>query len=226
MNQLLKYCPNGEFHSEIRINPVMKRIGYDLAMVDSNTVAVSSSGNFPYKIYLIDTNRAETRQVFDINDFSYGLSYHNESFVCCTFQNGIIIFNRSYQTKPNIRILPNAPKRLVKHYVTSNENSIFHSNCNDHSVVCYDYNGQVQWKYSDSVLRKPFGITLDSYSNIFIAGSESNNIVVISKDGKQAKELIGASAGISNPHAIYFHKTQNVLLVTNFEGAVFLFGVT
>ncbi|XP_071149737.1 uncharacterized protein [Mytilus edulis] len=224
-NHLLKVCPNGEFHSEIRINPAQKDIGYDLAMVDSSTVAVSSSGNEPYKIYLIDTNRAETRQVFDINDFSYGLSYYNESFICCTFNNGIITFNRSYKNIPNIRILPNVPKQLSKHYVTSNENCMFHSNCDDNSVVCYDFNGQVQWKYSDSMLRKPYGITLDSYSNVYVAGFESNNIVVISKDGRQAKELIGASDGILNPRAIYFHKTKNILLVTNYNRTAFLFDV-
>ncbi|VDI49318.1 Hypothetical predicted protein [Mytilus galloprovincialis] len=224
-NHLLKYCPDGELHSEIRINPLMSRIGYDLAMVDSNTVALSSSGNLPHKIYLIDTERAETRQVFDINDFSYGLSYHNESFVCCTSNNGIIIFDRSYQNAPNVRILPNVPKKLTKHYVTSNENSVLHSNCNDNSVVSYDFSGQVQWKYSDSMLRKPYGITMDSYSNIYVAGSESNNIVVISKDGKQAKELIGASDGISNPRAIYFHKTKNIILVTNYKGTASLFDV-
>ncbi|CAC5410187.1 unnamed protein product [Mytilus coruscus] len=224
-NCLIKYAHNSKFHSELHINTAPSNIGYDLAVVDSNTVAVSNGGNYPLKIYLFDMNSAETRQVFDLDDFCYGLSYHNGSFICCTNQNGIKIFDKS-ENLTTLQILPNAPGSLKNTYITSNENFIFHSNCHDNSVVCYDYRGQVQWKYSNSLLRKPYGITLDYNSNIYVAGTDSNNIVVISKDGKQAKELIGASDGISNPGAIYFDQTKNVLLVTKYDGVAFLYDVT
>ncbi|CAC5374821.1 unnamed protein product [Mytilus coruscus] len=106
-----------------------------------------------------------------------------------------------------------------------NINARLHSNQRDHSVVCYDFSGPIQWKYSDVLLRKPYGITLDSNSNIYVAGSESNNIVVISPDGKQAKELFGASNGISSPRAIFYHKAKNVLLVANYYKDAFMYDV-
>ncbi|XP_071150337.1 uncharacterized protein [Mytilus edulis] len=225
-NSLIKYAPNGEFISKSVINPQAKGIGYDLALIESNTVAVSSGGNYPQHIYLIDMNSTKTSQIFQLGDWCYGLSYNNNSFICCTNKNGIKIFDRSHDNLTNARILPNAPGMVDNTYVTSNKNRIFHSNWRDHSVVCYDFSGQVQWKYCDSILRQPFGITLDSYSNIYVAGSESNNVVVISKDGKQAKELIGANDEISNPRAMYFDKNKNLLLVTNYKGYAFLFNVT
>ncbi|VDH98157.1 Hypothetical predicted protein [Mytilus galloprovincialis] len=224
-NTLLIYEADGEFNSKMHIKPVPSKIGYDLAVVDSNTVAVSSGGNCPYAIYFIDTNTTEMQQVFDLNDFCYGLSYHNGSFVVCTDIKGIQIFDRSHENATNFRLLPNSPQQVSYTYVTSNENFIFHSNCYDHSVVCYDFNGQVQWIYSDSLLRKPCGITLDSHSNIYVVGFDSNNIVVISPNGKQAKELIGACDGLSNPRAIHFDKTKSLLLVANYNEAAFLFRV-
>ncbi|XP_071149666.1 uncharacterized protein [Mytilus edulis] len=225
-NSLIKYTRNGKFISKSVINQQAKDIGYDLAVIDSDTVAVSSGGNDPQQIYLIDMNTTKTSQVFQLGDRCYGLSYNNNSFICCTHMNGIKIYDRSHDNLTNARILPNAPGMVAYTYVTSNKNRIFHTNWRDHSVVCYELSGQVQWKYCDSILRQPFGITLDSYSNIYVAGSESNNVVVISKDGKQAKELIGANDGISNPRAMYFDKNKNILLVTNYKGYAFLFNVT
>ncbi|CAC5374824.1 NID [Mytilus coruscus] len=224
-NNLLRYELNGKFLSESHINTAPSDIGYDLAIVDSNTVAVSSGGNLPHTIYLIDMNSAKTRQDLDIDNFCYGLSYNNGSLVCCTSGEGIKIFDMSHRNSTNLRILPNAPIDASDTYVNSNKKCIFHSNCHDNSVVCYDFSGQVQWTYSDLLLRKPYGITLDSYSNIYVAGFLSNNVVVISPDGKQAKELIGASDGLLNPRAIYFDKTKNLLLVANCNKFAFLFDV-
>ncbi|XP_063411411.1 E3 ubiquitin/ISG15 ligase TRIM25-like [Mytilus trossulus] len=53
-NNLLKYASNGEIRSKSTINPQSHSIGYDLAVIDSNTVAVSGGGNPPYRINVID----------------------------------------------------------------------------------------------------------------------------------------------------------------------------
>ncbi|XP_063418463.1 uncharacterized protein LOC134701267 [Mytilus trossulus] len=224
-NTLLRFAPNGEFHSHSNIKGAGFQSGYDLAVVNSNTIAVSSGAYPPHKIYLIDINSAETRRLFNLDDYCYGLSYHNRSFMCSTDGKGIIVFDMSQQDLNHVQTKVNTPINGNHTYVASNKNGIFHSNCHDHSVICYDYSGQVKWKYSDSLLRKPYGITLDSNSNIYVAGSDSNNIVVISPDGKHAKELVGASDGILNPRAIFFHKTKHLLLVANYNQGAFVYDV-
>ncbi|XP_063418517.1 uncharacterized protein LOC134701312 [Mytilus trossulus] len=83
-NTLLRFAPNGEFHSSSNIKGAGFQSGYDLAVVNSNTIAVSSGGYPPHKIYLIDINGAETRRLFNLDDYCYGLSYHNGSFMYST----------------------------------------------------------------------------------------------------------------------------------------------
>ncbi|XP_071148846.1 uncharacterized protein [Mytilus edulis] len=222
-NRMMKYTQNGEFISESRINPEANGIGYDFSVIDSNTVAVSNGGNHPQQIHLIDINSTKTSQVFQLRDWCCGLSYSNDLFICCTYHNGIKIYDRS---NSNVRILPNSPKSADDTYVASNANRIFHTNWREDSVVCYDFSGQVQWKYVDSkLLRKPFGITLDANSNVYVACFDSNNVVVISPDGKQAKELIGASDGLANPRALFFHKTKHLLLVANYNNGALVYDV-
>ncbi|XP_063418489.1 uncharacterized protein LOC134701287 [Mytilus trossulus] len=226
-NNLMKYAPNGEFCSKSNFNLMSDDIGYDLAVIDTNRVAISGGGNPPYRIYVIEItcSNKEFRKIIEVDGYSYGLNYHNGLLICCISDKGIEIFDRLQKKFTNVRKMHNAPLTLMNTYVTSNNHFIFHSNCHEHSVVCYDFNGQLQWTYSDSLLRKPCGITLDSISNIYVAGFDSNNIVVISPDGKQAKELIGSSDGLSNPRAIHFDKTKNLLLVANYNKAAFLFRV-
>ncbi|XP_071150334.1 transcription intermediary factor 1-alpha-like [Mytilus edulis] len=55
--------------------------------------------------------------------------------------------------------------------------------------------------------------------------SDSNNVVVISPDGKQAKELIGASDKLTNPRALFFHKTKHLLLVANYNNGASVYDV-
>ncbi|CAC5374822.1 unnamed protein product [Mytilus coruscus] len=223
-NNLLTYYPNGELRSESCIIPGQYRIGYDLAVINLHMAVVSSGGNPPTKIHFLHMNTARLHQMINLQDLCYSLSYHKGLIICCTHDKGIKQYDTS-QKQNNMRILPTAPKDVNETYVTSNEKSIFHSNWRNNSVVCHDFSGQVQWTYSDSLLKKPYGITLDSYSNIYVAGSESNNVVVISNDGKQAKQLIGPSDGILNPRAVCFQKTKNALLVANYDGVAFLFKV-
>ncbi|VDI53651.1 Hypothetical predicted protein [Mytilus galloprovincialis] len=225
-NNLLRYGANGQFKSESRINSKYFQIGYDLTVIDSNTVFVSSGGYSPQQIYLMEIDSARPRQVFKLDDFCCGLSYQNELFICCSYYHGIKIYDRSHQQLTYNRTLNNAPSDVHDTYVTSNENFIFHSNWCDNSIVCYDFSGLVQWKYSDSLLRKPYGITLDSFSNIYVAGSESNNIVVISPDGKQGREVIGPTDGMVNPRAIYFDKNKSMLLIASYNGVAFLYNAT
>jgi hypothetical protein len=67
------------------------------------------------------------------------------------------------------------------------------------SVVFYDFNGVKKWCYSSDLLKNPRGITVDSNSNIYVTGYKSNNVVVISPDGKRAKQLLGISDELLTP---------------------------
>ena len=93
-------------------------------------------------------------------------------------------------------------------------------------MVCYDFNGVKKWCYSSDLLKEPKGITVDSTSNIYVTGYDSNNVVVISPDGKRAKQLLGISDGIKHPVAFCYDKERNRLLVVNYAGSANLYEVS
>jgi hypothetical protein len=75
------------------------------------------------------------------------------------------------------------------------------------TIYCYSLTGQTIWDFRDrSVLRKGKGIALDKNSNVFVAGMETNNVVVLSPDGK-------------------INIDRNELLVCNTNGQAFLFSL-
>ena len=76
------------------------------------------------------------------------------------------------------------------------------------------------------LLKEPKGITVDSNSNIYVAGCNSHNVVVISPDGKRAKQLLGISDGIEHPCALCYDKDRNHLLVVNHKGSANLYEVS
>jgi DNA-binding beta-propeller fold protein YncE len=108
-------------------------------------------------------------------------------------------------------------------YITSDNNYIYHSNYKTNSVVCYDFNWVKTWCYRSDLLKYPQGITVDSKSNIYVTGYESNNVVVISPDGERAKQLLCISDGINNPRAICYDEDRNRLLVANESGSANLY---
>jgi DNA-binding beta-propeller fold protein YncE len=91
-------------------------------------------------------------------------------------------------TRKSIEIIPGSKEGFSYTYITSDNNYTYHSNTHTNSVVCYDFNGVKKWCYRNDLLKEPKGITVDSNSNIYVAGSKSNNVVVISPDGKRAKQ--------------------------------------
>jgi hypothetical protein len=67
---------------------------------------------------------------------------------------------------------------------------------------------------------------INTNTESLLAGFKSNNVVVISPDGKQAKQLLGISDGIKGPCAICYDKDRNHLLVVNDGGSANLYEVS
>jgi outer membrane protein assembly factor BamB len=73
--------------------------------------------------------------------------------------------------------------------------------CMDRSTICcFTLTGQKIWEFKDeSVLRTPNGIALDKNRNVYVAGVETNNVVVLSPDGKNCRQIITKSDGLNEP---------------------------
>lgn len=71
----------------------------------------------------------------------------------------------------------------VKH-ITSTHSHIVYSNRRTNEVVAMDSQGTTVWRYSSPGLLSPCGLGVDGEDNIYVAGKESDNVHVLTKDGQ------------------------------------------
>ncbi|VDI59110.1 Hypothetical predicted protein [Mytilus galloprovincialis] len=217
---ILIYDKNGGF--ETRIN-VESSHAFSLAVVDETTVVISAGG-WEKNLVLLDFNSGNIiKEIPMMSDWCYGVSVQNGSYIVST-NIGIQILSTPLEGVTNIMTL--SGDNGNDSYIASCQNCIIHSDYNSDSITCLNFKCELLWTYKDPTLRKPCGITVDSDSNIYVAGSASNNIVLISPDGANAKPLLDSSHGILDPRAIYFDKKENVLLVSNYQGSAFVYAVS
>ena len=76
-----------------------------------------------------------------------------------------------------------------------------------------------------NVLRKPAGIALDQNSNVFVAGNGTNNVVVLSPDGKNCRQILTKDDGLNEPCSLRINIDRSELLVCNKNGPAFLFSL-
>lgn len=75
-------------------------------------------------------------------------------------------------------------------YVTvTNLGHIVYSNIKTNSVTCIDETGQIQWEYKHSKLMIPNSVDKDESNNLYVCGSKSNNIHILSPNGKLMKVI-------------------------------------
>lgn len=70
----------------------------------------------------------------------------------------------------------------VKH-ITSTSSNIIYSNRRTNEVVAIDGQGTTVWRYSSPGLLSPCGLSVDGDDNIYVAGKESDNVHVLTRDG-------------------------------------------
>jgi hypothetical protein len=96
----------------------------------------------------------------------------------------------------------------------------------DNTIYSYTLTGQHMWTFKDeNVLRAPMGIALDKNRNVYVAGMGTNNVVVLSPDGKNCKQILTKSDGSNRPRSLRINIDRDELLVCNGRGPAFLFSL-
>ena len=115
---------------------------------------------------------------------------------------------------------------LSNSYITTCGEKIYQANTNINTITCYTIKGDKLWEYKDEfVLSNPMGVTVDNDGNVYVTSCSSNSVVVIEPDGRQGREILSSDDGLKLPRGIYFDKSKNCLLVTNYHGPCFLYHV-
>lgn len=75
-------------------------------------------------------------------------------------------------------------------YVTvTGQGHIVYSKMTTNSVTCMDETGQVQWEYKNPKLICPYSVDRDESDNLYVCGFQSNNIHILSSNGKLMKVI-------------------------------------
>ena len=89
----------------------------------------------------------------------------------------------------------------------------------NHRVTCLQLDGKMVYQYEDKEqLKRPNGIYVDSAGNSLVCGSGSDNVVVITADGRKHGELL-TSKDITNPRCIDYRPEDNTLIVGCFDNS-------
>ncbi|XP_060597994.1 uncharacterized protein LOC132751771 [Ruditapes philippinarum] len=84
-------------------------------------------------------------------------------------------------------------------------------------VISLDLEGQRKWVCNNSKCKFPWGICFTRNGNLFVCGRDSNNIVIVSKDGEFLGELLNVNDGLSAPKALSTDKGNNFIIISEYK---------
>ena len=79
-------------------------------------------------------------------------------------------------------------------------------------VSCFTLDRRKVFQFEDKALKGPYGIYVNADGNSIVCGSDSNNVVVITADGRKYREFL-SSKDISKPRSIALRPEDDTLLV-------------
>ncbi|XP_071121455.1 tripartite motif-containing protein 2-like [Mytilus edulis] len=197
---------------------------FDVAYItEINSLAVSTGGSGAPCIYIIDMQTQNVKKTISLNGNIYGITYNGTDLIYSGRLEGIRTINPHNETISDIV----AGQMEAECYVTTFSDKLYHTNPGKNTVTCFNLQGKLQWTFqNESVLKTPGGITVDSSGDIYVVGRKSNNVILISSDGKQHRQLLSGSDGLSEPRAIHFSQERNLLIVAKSSGGeAFLYSV-
>ena len=108
--------------------------------------------------------------------------------------------------------------------VSPSEKKIFVSDYGKDTVTCMTMNNHVIYQYKDNELKWPRGLYCDGADNILVCGKNSNNVQMITAEGKKHGDIVSSRDGLQKPVSISYRETDDTLLVgCEVQDHVFLF---
>ena len=97
--------------------------------------------------------------------------------------------------------------------VSTTGKKIFVSDGKTSIITCMTPDGNIIYQYKDDNLRYPEALFVDAGDNTFVCGCNSQNVQVITPDGRKYGTLMSADDGIRYPNTIAFREADNTLVV-------------
>jgi hypothetical protein len=196
---------------------------YDtLYIKEENSLAVSSGSGDKRCITIINIESKKVMTTISMDTYIRGMAIRGRTIYYCAWSKGLKMLNLSDKSVGDIgREMSNV------YYVATFEDKLYYTNWNTHTVTCCDLQGTTQWEFKDErVLKCPLGISVDNGGNVYVAGRDSINVVVISPDGQRHKQLLSSKDGLVKPIVLDYERSTNKLLVVNQRDIALLFDVS
>ncbi|CAG2205152.1 unnamed protein product [Mytilus edulis] len=212
---LTLFTSDGKF--EKRIVDIMSCI-HDVTCVDNDTVAVISATE--RNIQLVSLKSGKIFRSINTNFCSVGITYKEGKFIVCPDDDHVMQAVWLEDNKSSTFGIS-----VFATHVTHLGNKLYTIDRDTNRIFCLNRNGDIQWTFADlTVLSDPTCITVDEHGNVFVANTE--NVFVISYDGKHYKILLSDKELCSSPWAICYNSELKSLLVANeSDGQAFLYNV-
>ncbi|CAC5396781.1 unnamed protein product [Mytilus coruscus] len=195
----------------------------DIAYISvDNTLAVTSGSSGIKCITIIDIQNKKIKDKIDVDSYYYGIAVKGTTFICSTSRKGIRLVY-PYNNSISYLVRQEIPRFC---YVAIFGYKMYHTNNRSNSVTCYDLQGtcRVQWLFkNESVLKIPSGISVDNDGNVYVIGNSSKNVVVISANGQEYKEILNARDGLQDATGLHYNRNTNQLLVANHKQKAMIF---
>ncbi|XP_021380337.1 probable E3 ubiquitin-protein ligase MID2 isoform X2 [Mizuhopecten yessoensis] len=185
---------------------------WDLCMVDNTTVAAAIERPGGIRVVTVTPSKLILSSVINTNTRYYGITYRDDEFIVTTGSE-VCSVKKDGTTKTLYRYTDRV--YALSHDSKDGQLFIAHNTYRTGSTAI----GRLSTdnKYTDvlkfGVVKCPYGVDVDVKGNVYVCGCTSNNVVQMSGDGTNVRELITAADGITLPLAISV--CGDKLVVTN-----------
>lgn len=232
---LTVYNIDGKFHKEIDL-PVRPEFEYprivcdrvdDITVINKDLLAVMRRKDI-LCVNVNDKVNQQITKICDRNSSYLRLSCYEEFLYFLNERLSITVKDLAGDVVRTIDIKHNFYEDILSFVVDKNKIFILSGHFYL-ALTCFNLHGRLFWsaKIPENICRRPstIQITVDKWGNCYVPSSDSN-ITVISNDGQQSKLLLPDSDIIENPTGVVFEKTNNRLVVFDYDRICTVFHVT
>uniref|UniRef100_K1R1I6 Uncharacterized protein n=1 Tax=Magallana gigas TaxID=29159 RepID=K1R1I6_MAGGI len=200
---------NGVILQEVKL----QEVPWDVFTEGQEILVTSPNNN---KILKIDSTSLEIKGTIPVGCSCYGIATSGNTTVIGTYKS-VEIFDEGFDVTRRRTL--STGRSYIYGVVIDDENNVICCSYSQHVVKKLDLQGNILFTYNHEKLKHPYGVTTDNNGNIFINGFSSNNIHMLSRDGK----LLRIVEGITNPMCIKFQNDTHRFFIGNYKGNIKVF---
>lgn len=201
--KLIIYNEDGSYKKDINRTVQIQSI----SVMNDTDIAVSYNREF---IEIININTEQKKNTFKTRGNASAIFYQHELLYVVIDLKKIDVINLRGEITQSFAF----PSQTVWN-LGMDTDRLFFTETVPNILYCCDLNGKVLWKFTCHNMIGPCGVTTDWNGHVYVTCCNSQNVLVVSSDGKHHKELLTEKDELHTPIGITFSKPNNSLLICN-----------